>query len=794
MTLHSSGRFAWLALAAAAGLGACAQPDATLAPRLTPDAPRLAVASGAPVVISQVYGAGGNANALFKNDYVELYNPGTTSVPVDGWSVQYASATGTGNFGANAVTVLTGSIPAGGYYLVKLAGGTTGADLPVADATGTVNMSGTAGKVALVDQSGGLACNGSSTACTADQLSHIVDLVGFGSANFFEGTGPAPAPAVDKADFRRDVPGGKQDTNDNAADFVLGAPAPRNTGTNPGGGTTVGPFDHVVITGASTVNANGTTVLTAGLQDASNQAITDANATYAWQSSDPATVQILSTSANTATIKGLVSGGPVTITVTATSSGLTKATTKSVTVPQPTLGHVTINAGTNPLVIGYQTQLFVNSGSTDQSGNPVGSADVTWSTSNPAIVTVDARGVITAAGDGSAVLTGTAADGSAGSVTVTTEVPIYSSTARTGHNTEFGVPSDADPSNDVIIARKQYTISYNPQKGGPNWVSWDLSATHLGTRNRCNCYSADTALARLGYGAFMYTTADYTGGGYDRGHMEPSADQTTTDGENATTFFLTNFLPQAHGLNAGPWEALENDLRDSVNAGREAYVIAGGIFTNGVGLGSLKNEGKIFIPDSTWKIIVLMPANTGLANVASASDVNVIAVNMPNVDAPGTNDWRAFRTTVAKIQRSTGYDFLAALPDNIESAVEGGASGVPTYEMDVQPGQISVSSTAVANVVLLSTATFDASAVNAANVRLVVNGGAQVAPIMRGTTVNTSVADFNGDGRPDRLIGFSVAALRAAGFAPGAASIVLQLAGATPPWQAYDANPPIVVP
>jgi len=277
---------------------------------------------------------------------------------------------------------------------------------------------------------------------------------------------------------------------------------------------------------------------------------------------------------------------------------------------------------------------------------------------------------VTAAGDGKVTRKATAPDGSLATVSLNTEVPFYSSSARAGHNVEFGVPTDNDASNDVIIARKQYTISYNPQRGGPNWVSWDLSATHLGSRNRCDCYSADTALVRLGYASQMYTTLDYIGSGYDRGHMEPSADQTTTDGENATTFFLTNFLPQKHGLNAGPWEDLENELRDSVRTGREAYIIAGGIFTGGTGLGTVNNLGKIAIPDSTWKIVVMMPAGEGLDDVTAASDVNVFAVNMPNVDNPWSNDWRDFRTSVAKIQQSTGYDFLSSLPEAIQCKVE----------------------------------------------------------------------------------------------------------------------------
>ncbi len=58
----------------------------------------LASAASSSVVISQVYGAGGNSGAAYQNDYVELFNLSGAPVSVTGWSVQYASATGTGNF------------------------------------------------------------------------------------------------------------------------------------------------------------------------------------------------------------------------------------------------------------------------------------------------------------------------------------------------------------------------------------------------------------------------------------------------------------------------------------------------------------------------------------------------------------------------------------------------------------------------------------------------------------------------------------------------------------------------
>jgi predicted extracellular nuclease len=108
-------------------------------------------------VISQVYGGGGNTGAPYQNDFVELFNRSASPISITGWSVQYASATGTGNFASNSVTALSGVLAAGQYYLVKEAGGTVGAALPLADASGTVNMSGTGGKVILATTSTGLA-------------------------------------------------------------------------------------------------------------------------------------------------------------------------------------------------------------------------------------------------------------------------------------------------------------------------------------------------------------------------------------------------------------------------------------------------------------------------------------------------------------------------------------------------------------------------------------------------------------------------------------------------------------
>ncbi|MCU0404347.1 MAG: lamin tail domain-containing protein, partial [Chitinophagaceae bacterium] len=142
--------------------------------------------SNSGLVISQIYGNGSTTGA-FRYDYVEIFNRSTETINLSGKSLQYASATGTGNFGANAITALTGNLAPGQYYLVRLAGAASGTDVPAQDASGTNNISAASGKLVIVNSTQGLACNGGSTPCTTEQLGQIIDLVGYGTANFFEG-------------------------------------------------------------------------------------------------------------------------------------------------------------------------------------------------------------------------------------------------------------------------------------------------------------------------------------------------------------------------------------------------------------------------------------------------------------------------------------------------------------------------------------------------------------------------------------------------------------------------------
>lgn len=173
------------------------------------------------LVVGQIYAAGGNSGAAYVNDYVELFNRGASPVAIDGWTLQYASAASA----SWQSTALSGTIPAGGRYLVQLAsGGANGAALPAADASGTSNLAVTGGKVALVDAAAALSCGSSAGSCSA--ASSIEDLVGYGSAADYEGSGAAPAGSATNALTRADS---CTDTDDNAADFVTAAPDPKNS-------------------------------------------------------------------------------------------------------------------------------------------------------------------------------------------------------------------------------------------------------------------------------------------------------------------------------------------------------------------------------------------------------------------------------------------------------------------------------------------------------------------------------------------------------------------------------------
>lgn len=238
-------------------------------------------------------------------------------------------------------------------------------------------------------------------------------------------------------------------------------------------------------------------------------------------------------------------------------------------------------------------------------------------------------------------------------------------------NILLGNPSNATASianpNNYLIARSQYVLSYNRDKGIPNWVSWQLNQSWLGTLPRTQ-FSPDSDLPKSWY---QVQPSDYTSSGFDRGHLVPAADRDHTEADRQTAFVMTNIFPQAPDNNRGAWEKLESYCRELVRQGKELYIIAGGAGTGGIGERGAKTtiaRGKIAVPASTWKIIVVLDRPSAKLNDIT-QNTRVIAVNIPNRQGIAES-WLSFRTSVDQLETLTGYEFLSKVPTATQAAIE----------------------------------------------------------------------------------------------------------------------------
>jgi endonuclease G len=233
-------------------------------------------------------------------------------------------------------------------------------------------------------------------------------------------------------------------------------------------------------------------------------------------------------------------------------------------------------------------------------------------------------------------------------------------------HTTLGLPSPASTENpdDFLAVKDGYVISYNASRKVPNWASWELNSAYLGDTERQDDYREDDTLPPE---LDQASLDDYSGSGFDRGHMCPSADRTLDTAANSETFFLTNMIPQAGNNNRGPWEELESESRSIAGTGKELFVVSGGVFSAGSGT---IGDG-VSVPDETFKVIVVLDAvGDGAADVTTST--RVIAVLMPNSDSEvdQTDDWRDFRVSVDTIEAATGADFLSDVDPAVQAVVE----------------------------------------------------------------------------------------------------------------------------
>ncbi|WP_400193225.1 DNA/RNA non-specific endonuclease [Hymenobacter sp. B81] len=242
-------------------------------------------------------------------------------------------------------------------------------------------------------------------------------------------------------------------------------------------------------------------------------------------------------------------------------------------------------------------------------------------------------------------------------------------------NPSGAVANSAYPTN-YLMSKSQFAMSYHRNRGIPNWVSWHLSKAWLGSAARQDDFRAD---ATLPSGWYRPGGSSYSGSGFDRGHMCPSADRTGSVTDNSATFLMTNMVPQAPNNNQRAWANLENYCRTLVNAGNELYIISGSYGSGGTGSSGYKttiDAGRITVPRRVWKVIVVLPEGSSDAARVSSS-TRVIAIDTPNDNAIGTS-WGSYRTSVDAIESATGYNILSSVSSSVQSVVEARVDSGPT--------------------------------------------------------------------------------------------------------------------
>ena len=227
-------------------------------------------------------------------------------------------------------------------------------------------------------------------------------------------------------------------------------------------------------------------------------------------------------------------------------------------------------------------------------------------------------------------------------------------------NVAMGVPSGPANALGCIIARHQYVVGYNKQLNVANWVSWNYNESWRGKSGR----SKFTKEIGLPTGYTPVATGDYTNSGFDRGHICPSEQRSNSAKNNVPTFYMSNVFPQTPDLNQGVWRDMESwCVKMSRDSGKELYIIAGGIYHTKELMADF-----VGIPDSCFKIVVVLNEGEGLADVTSATRIE--AVIMPNEEGVRAAKWRSYKRTVKQIEASTGLDFLSGVGKAMQDVIE----------------------------------------------------------------------------------------------------------------------------
>jgi endonuclease G, mitochondrial len=240
------------------------------------------------------------------------------------------------------------------------------------------------------------------------------------------------------------------------------------------------------------------------------------------------------------------------------------------------------------------------------------------------------------------------------------------SDGRNSPNLVLGNPSDATPDaanrDNLLMVKPYYVLSYNESKGTPNWVSWTVTESDLGDAPRKDEFDEDLTLPA---DIFHVNSRDYSGSGFDRGHMCPHSDRAANIDMSYATFVMTNIIPQAPNVNRKAWAEMEDYCRELVRHHDRLYIVAGPVVQGGQGGVGSKGErktigeGRVVVPSACWKLVVDVPDQGDATQITS--DARVLTVEMPNDNDAVDETWAQYRTTPARVESETGLHFFSNL-------------------------------------------------------------------------------------------------------------------------------------
>ncbi len=234
--------------------------------------------------------------------------------------------------------------------------------------------------------------------------------------------------------------------------------------------------------------------------------------------------------------------------------------------------------------------------------------------------------------------------------------------------------SNAGNGNNYFKDNVYYKLGYSSSRGIPIWVSWHLQSSDVGSTPRQDDFRPDNLPASY----YAVTSSSYNSSGFDRGHNTPSADRTSSIAANSSTFLMTNIIPQAPNLNQGPWEGMEDYIRNTVvGSSNEAFIIMGNYGTGGKGTSlstvNTIDNGNVTVPSNVWKVVIAIPkGNNDSSRINSTA--TVIAVDMPNDQTLYTTSnktaWRNYTLTVRELEtRANAAGVPLNLFSNLSTAV-----------------------------------------------------------------------------------------------------------------------------